>query len=162
MAEGGNAPWRCDTCDVRFTYKSKLDRHVTTAKHKALEACCVRVSALDEQPHSDLEDMSAEAMQPDAADVSDILCTRVWLSYRLDGPKHFIHYPSFGNSCDLSLMSSFSDFVDTVKDCQPELLQKVKIHLLLHLVDNMLDFGPCSSFNTERSETKYTHDYVCT
>jgi len=54
------------------------------------------------------------------------------------------------------------DFVDTVKDCQPELLQKVKIHLLLHLVDNMLDFGPCSSFNTERSDTKYTHDYVCT
>ena len=39
MAEGGNGPWRCDTCDVRFTYKSKLDRHVTTAKHKALEAC---------------------------------------------------------------------------------------------------------------------------
>jgi len=110
MAEGGNAPWRCDTCDVRFTYKSKLDRHVTTAKHKALEACCVRVNALDEQPHSDLEDMSAEAMQPDAADVSDILCTRVWLSYRLDGPKHFIHYPSFGNSCDLSLMSSFSNW----------------------------------------------------
>jgi len=52
--------------------------------------------------------------------------------------------------------------VDTVKDCQPELLQKVKIHLLLHLVDNMLDFGPCSSFNTERSDTEYTHDYVCT
>lgn len=27
---------------------------------------------------------------------------------------------------------------------------KVKIHLLLHLVDNMVDFGPTSAFNTER------------
>ena len=26
----------------------------------------------------------------------------------------------------------------------------MKIHLLLHLIDNMVDFGPTSSFNTER------------
>ena len=37
-------------------------------------------------------------------------------------------------------------FADAVKDCQPEVLQKVKIHMLLHLVDNMLDFGQCLAF----------------
>ena len=41
-------------------------------------------------------------------------------------------------------------FVDTARQFQPELLQKVKVHLLLHLVDCMLDFGPCSVCNTER------------
>ena len=41
-------------------------------------------------------------------------------------------------------------FVDAVKEYQPDFLRKVKIHMLLHLVDNMLDFGPCSAFNTER------------
>ena len=40
-------------------------------------------------------------------------------------------------------------FVDTARQFQPE-LQKVKVHLLLHLVDCMLDFGPCSVYNTER------------
>ena len=29
-------------------------------------------------------------------------------------------------------------------------MKKQKIHLLLHLVDNMLDFGPMSAFCTER------------
>ena len=46
-------------------------------------------------------------------------------------------------------------FLTTVKQCQPELLQKAKIHLVLHLVDNMVDFGPCNCFNTER----YIHEY---
>lgn len=33
-----------------------------------------------------------------------------------------------------------------------ELLQKVTIHLQCHLVDNMLDFGSSSAFNSERSD----------
>ena len=41
-------------------------------------------------------------------------------------------------------------FVQAVKDNTPELLKKVKVHLILHLAQNMLDFEPTSSFNTER------------
>ena len=32
----------------------------------------------------------------------------------------------------------------------PELLQKQKTHLALHLVDSMIKFGPCSAFSAER------------
>ena len=42
------------------------------------------------------------------------------------------------------------DFVASVKEHSPDLLAKVKIHLLLHLSDSMSDFGPTSAFNTER------------
>ena len=42
-------------------------------------------------------------------------------------------------------------FVDSVKKNFPELSRKLKVHLFLHLTDNMMDFGPTSSFNTERS-----------
>ena len=43
-----------------------------------------------------------------------------------------------------------SQFVATVKEAAPQMLQKAKIHLLLHLVYCMVEFGPCSGFNTER------------
>ncbi len=59
--------------------------------------------------------------------------------------------------CDLSVESRESEyqrvckeFVDAVKQHFPELSKKLKIHLFLHLTDNMMDFGPTSSFNTER------------
>ena len=42
------------------------------------------------------------------------------------------------------------EFVSSIKEHFPHLQKKVKIHLLLHLTDNMVDFGPTSSFNTER------------
>ena len=41
-------------------------------------------------------------------------------------------------------------FVSSIKEHFPHLQKNVKIHLLLHLIDNMVDFGPTSSFNTER------------
>ena len=41
-------------------------------------------------------------------------------------------------------------FLLTVRECQPELLQKRKVHLLLHLVECMREYGPTASFNTER------------
>ena len=41
-------------------------------------------------------------------------------------------------------------FVNSVLRTMPELGKRLKIHLLLHLVDNILAFGPSSSFNTER------------
>ena len=47
------------------------------------------------------------------------------------------------------------DFVASVKEHSPDLLAKVKIHLLLHLSDNMSDFGPTSAFNTERYSIVY-------
>ena len=40
------------------------------------------------------------------------------------------------------------DFVRLVKDCFPEQQRKVKIHLILHLTESMIDFGPTSTFNT--------------
>ena len=42
------------------------------------------------------------------------------------------------------------DFVDLVRDCFPQLQKKVKIHLILHLTESMIDLGPTSTFNTER------------
>lgn len=39
-----------------------------------------------------------------------------------------------------------------MKDSKLELLHKVEIHLLSHLVDNMLDFESSSAFNSERSD----------
>lgn len=32
----------------------------------------------------------------------------------------------------------------------PDMLQKVKVHLLLHLPDNLMDFGPPADYNTAR------------
>ena len=42
------------------------------------------------------------------------------------------------------------EFVREVGEWFPDLKKKVKIHLFLHLVDNMIEFGPTSAFNTER------------
>ena len=42
------------------------------------------------------------------------------------------------------------EFLRVAKECQPDLLQKRKVHLLLHLVECMKEFGPTAGFNTER------------
>jgi hypothetical protein len=41
-------------------------------------------------------------------------------------------------------------FTHAVERNCPELRRKLKIHILLHLPDDMLQFGPASTFNTER------------
>ena len=41
-------------------------------------------------------------------------------------------------------------FLTAVRQCQPDVLNKQKVHILLHLVDCMKDFGPTCSFNSER------------
>ena len=56
----------------------------------------------------------------------------------------------FRESDEMEYKEICKQFVDIARQFQPELLQKVKVHLLLHLVDCMLDFGPCSVYNTER------------
>ena len=52
------------------------------------------------------------------------------------------------------------ELLDTVKECHPQLLQNRKIHILLHLVENMRDFGPCSGFNTDRYDCTVTYQDV--
>ena len=42
------------------------------------------------------------------------------------------------------------EFVCSIKDHFPELQKKVKINLMLHLTQSMVDNGPMSTFNTER------------
>ena len=42
------------------------------------------------------------------------------------------------------------DFLQVVKECHLELLQKLKTHLLVHLVESMPAYGPTAVFNTER------------
>ncbi len=41
-------------------------------------------------------------------------------------------------------------FVKEIYASYPEFRKKVKIHLMLHLPDNMLGYGPTCGFNTER------------
>ena len=41
-------------------------------------------------------------------------------------------------------------FVASVKEYMPQFAKRLKVHLLLHLTDDMLEFGPPARFNTER------------
>ena len=52
--------------------------------------------------------------------------------------------------------------MSAVKEYYPELLKKVKIHLLLHLTSDMVDFGPTSAFNTERQAILHIKECRCT
>ena len=51
------------------------------------------------------------------------------------------------------LLIAYKEFLTLAKEHMPSLLQKPKMHLLLHLSSNMTDFGPASYFNTERFAT---------
>ena len=42
------------------------------------------------------------------------------------------------------------EFLTAIQHYKPQFLQKPKIHLLLHLPDSMMQFGPTALFNTER------------
>ena len=42
------------------------------------------------------------------------------------------------------------EFVAYVATAIPEMLHKVKIHLLLHLPSSLVEFGPAANYNTER------------
>ena len=48
-------------------------------------------------------------------------------------------------------------FVNNVGEHRPEMLKKQKVHLLLHLVECMEDFGPTSAFNSERYPVDSMH-----
>ncbi len=51
---------------------------------------------------------------------------------------------------DLEVKDVCSEFVTSVHMYKPELLRKPKFHLLLHLPEDMKDFGPTAAFNAER------------
>ena len=48
-----------------------------------------------------------------------------------------------------------TSFIESVKKFFPEQLKKLKVHLILHLVDDMKEFGPTASFNTEKYVQKW-------
>lgn len=59
--------------------------------------------------------------------------------------------------CDLyepskeeELTDTCSEFVYAVHQNKPEMSKRQKIHLMLHLVECMKQYGPTSSFNSER------------
>ena len=51
-------------------------------------------------------------------------------------------------------------FVDKVEELQPAVLNMSKIHLLLHLADNLSEFGPTSAYNTERYIIRLGHCFI--
>ncbi|XP_064407340.1 uncharacterized protein LOC135352102 isoform X2 [Halichondria panicea] len=58
----------------------------------------------------------------------------------------------FNPNCSEESRQVCKGFVDLVKEYNPQMLKKMKVHLLLHLVDDLCDFGPTAAFNTERCE----------
>ena len=44
-------------------------------------------------------------------------------------------------------------FVENVTSYMPEFAKRLKVHMLLHLVDDIVEFGPACVFNTERYNT---------
>ena len=55
-----------------------------------------------------------------------------------------------------------TQFVDTVSQCQPDMLRKQKVHMVLHLVDCMEEFGPTSALNSERYNTNIVKKLMLT
>ena len=47
-------------------------------------------------------------------------------------------------------LQNVQHFIDCVQTSAPEMLKKLKVHLLLHLPGNIMDFGPTANDNTER------------
>ena len=47
-------------------------------------------------------------------------------------------------------LQKIEQFLHCVQSVAPEMLKKLKVHLLLHLPENILDFGPPANYNTER------------
>lgn len=63
---------------------------------------------------------------------------------------HMAYSGSFQTELTDGYKETCHSFVEGIKECYPALLQKLKVHLLLHLVDCMVQYGPAVCFNTER------------
>ena len=53
------------------------------------------------------------------------------------------------------------EFVDCVAVYAPEYSRRLKTHLILHLVDDMMEFGPTQCYNTERYTYNTVHQQYC-
>ena len=47
-------------------------------------------------------------------------------------------------------------FVDSVNEFMPELIHKLKIHLVLHIPQCFMQYGPTAAFSAERKHACYT------
>ena len=70
--------------------------------------------------------------------------------YHLSGVQAGIFCEKFTPDKFESMKSVCLEFAQAVDRHCTELRKKLNIHLLLHLSDHMLQFGPASGFNTER------------
>ena len=58
---------------------------------------------------------------------------------------------AYCTSADMEEVESrCKDLLEHVKALDPLLLQRPKFHLLLHLADNIREFGPTAGYTTER------------
>ena len=61
---------------------------------------------------------------------------------------------AYGSEVDKENNDNISNLTEQMIQClsevHPELLQKQKFHMLLHLQDDMLNYGPPVGFSTER------------
>ncbi|KAL5489198.1 hypothetical protein EMCRGX_G018264 [Ephydatia muelleri] len=77
--------------------------------------------------------------------------TEVW--FALSKVFKFVYCDTFLPEMVDVYKSQCLAFTHAVERNCPELRRKLKIHILLHLPDDMLQFGPASTFNTERCES---------
>lgn len=47
-------------------------------------------------------------------------------------------------------MGITSSFLDSLEEVHPDIMRKPKLHSLVHLLDDMSNFGPAVGFATER------------
>ncbi len=61
---------------------------------------------------------------------------------------------AYGSEVDIEDMENTTILIqqtmEFISEVHPELMQKQKFHMLLHLQDDMLNYGPPISFCTER------------
>ncbi len=52
-------------------------------------------------------------------------------------------------------MAITSSLLDSMEEVHPDIMRKPKLHTLVHLVNDMSDFGPAVGFATERLDINY-------
>ena len=56
-------------------------------------------------------------------------------------------------------MEKVSKFLRSIELVHPEMLQEPKLHTLLHLLEDMSNFGPAVGFATERSDDAHVSQF---
>ena len=89
-------------------------------------------------------------------------CGDMWLCDAVYHHRYFRSTVTFSNFHWQRSGELRSEFVHTVKQYMPELLQKQKTHLAFHLFDSMIKYGPCSAFSAKRYVYRiYYYAYIC-